>query len=378
MKEVFLLCTLLLGGCVPDELASAARQFARENYPATIRELDRYLSASRDGGALGEGPVREPRYEAAAYFYRGLSKRACLVEQAAGVPVDFCESGRFRHGPPQDVSFTPQGILKDYLRSADLAPDLVKIIDFHVGMELLFDGRHGEALMRFRRFVERMDSSDRRLLASQFGDEAGLARCDTFARKFVSAMASEDGLARAMALTTEAERLYRDILFRKSAGHELHNMDLLMRRYAVRRFAFLRRYFKPETGYDYLAKTMECGMDFLILRQGISKEAVGFCLRREGFGGWKCLPSSEGVALDCRMGIRVFKGAEGVPVSVCSKKADFDYVLVVVFSERKGVLYCAVLDHEGWARLSEAIDRQVVRARQNLPDRRDEAPKEAA
>ena len=183
MKEVFLLCTLLLGGCVPDELASAARLFARENYPATVRELDRYLSVSRDGGALGEGSVRESRYEAAAYFYRGLSKRACLVEQAAGVPVDFCESGRFRHRPPQDVSFTPQGILKDYLHSADLAPDLVKIIDFHVGMELLFDGRHGEALMRFRRFVERMDSSDRRLLASQFGDEAGLTRCDAFARR---------------------------------------------------------------------------------------------------------------------------------------------------------------------------------------------------
>ena len=357
MKKILLLCSLLLGGCVPDELASAARLFARENYPATVRELDWYLSASRDGGAIGEGPVREPRCEAAAYFYRGLSKRACLIEQAAGVPVDFCESGRFRHRPPQDVSFTPREILKDYLRSADLAPDLVKIIDFHVGMELLFDGRHGEARMRFRRFVERTGSSDRRLLAVQFGDGDGLARCEAFARKCVSAMASEDNPMWGKAMAAEAEKVYRDVLFGKSAGHELHNMDLLMRRYAVRRFAFLRRHFKPETGYDYLAKTMECGMDFLILRQGISREAVGSCLRREGFGEWKCLPSSGGVALDCRMGIRVFEGAEGVPVSVCSKKADFDYVLVAVLSEGKGVLYCVVLDREGWARLSEEIDR---------------------
>lgn len=137
---------------------------------------------------------------------------------------------------------------------------------------------------------------------------------------------------------------------------ELHNLDLLMRRYEIRRFGFLIRDFDLKGGYDYLAKTIECGRDFLVLRRGLSKARIGSCFRREGFGKWKRFPKSKGLSLACRMGIRIFEGAEGISVSVCSKKADFGYVLVAVFSERKNVLYCAVLDRKGWTRLCERVE----------------------
>ena len=355
MKNAFFLLLLFAEGCFPDMLAPAAKEFARENYPATVRELNRYLTCSQNLREVYT--AHEDIRRAAAYFYFGLAKRACLIEQAAGVPLDFCESGRFRYRKPQRVPFTAEEILNDYRRSEEVAPELVCGIDFHVGMELLFAGKFCMARERFDRFVKRVSVADRSLLVKQFESEDVLEECITFANDFVSASSLQDGLAICETFKTKGLTLYRGIFFRKSAGHELHNMNLLMRKYAVRRFGFLRRDFDVEAEYDYLAKTMECGMDFLILRGRLVKDRshVFSCFQREGFCRWKALESSEELILVGRMGIKVFEGSRDIPISICAKKADFDYVLVAVFSEEKHVLYCMVQNEEDWKLLHKAV-----------------------
>ena len=355
MRNALFFLLLLAEGCLPDALAPAAKQFARENYPATVRELNRYLTClqARCESFTSHEDVRR----AAAYFYLGLSKRACLIEQTVGMPLDFCESGRFRYREVREIPFTAEEILDNYRMSKEVAPELVSGIDFHVGMELLFSGKCCMARGRFDRFVKRVPVVDRSSLVKQFEGEDVLEKCIAFAKAFVSNWSLQEGQVACETFRARGMALYRAILFRKSAGHELHNLDLLMSRYAVRRFGFLRRDFDMETEYDYLAKTMECGMDFLILRGQSAKDraSVFSSFQREGFGKWKSLGSSEGLMLIGRMGIKVFEGSKDLPVSICSKKADFDYVLVAVFSEMKDVLYCIVQNVEEWNRLNKVI-----------------------
>lgn len=355
MKKALFLLLLLAEGCLPDALAPAAKQFARENYPATVRELNRYLTClqARCESFTSHESVRR----AAAYFYLGLSKRACLIEHAVGVPLDFCESGRFRFRKPQRVPFTAEEILYDYRRSEEGAPGLVLGIDFHVGMELLFSGKCCMAHGRFDRFLKRVPVADRSLLVKQFEGEEVLEKCIAFAKAFVSDWSLQEGRVTCETFKAKGMAFYRSILFRKSAGHELHNLNLLMCRYAVRRFGFLQRDFDMGTEYDYLAKTMECGMDFLILRGQLAKDrsSVFSSFQREGFDKWKSLGSSEGLMLIGRMGIKVFEGSKDLPISICSKKSDFDYVLVAVFSEKKDVLYCIVQNVAEWNRLHKVV-----------------------
>lgn len=355
MKKAISLLLLLAVGCVPDMLDSAANEFSRENYPAAVRELSRYLACSQSQ----QGP--RTRHEnvclAAAHFYLGLSKRACLIEQAAGVPLDFNESGQFRYGRFHEAPFTAEEIMVDYRMAEEAAPELACGIDFHSGMEFLFAGKCCMARGRFDRFLKRLPVADRSLLVRQFEGEDMLEKSVRFANDFVSASSPEDWQMTYKRFNAKGMALYQDALFRKSARHELRNMNLLMRKYAVRRFGFLRRDFDLEDEYDYMSKTMECGMDFLILRGRSLKDrgSVFSCFQRNGFGKWKSLESSEGLMLIGRMGIKVFEGSKDIPVSICSKKSDFDYVLVAVFSEKKEVLYCIVQNVESWNLLRNVV-----------------------
>lgn len=124
----------------------------------------------------------------------------------------------------------------------------------------------------------------------------------------------------------------------------MHNIDILMRKYAVSQFGFLREFVDWESDYDYIEKNVECGMDYLILR-GRSIDNGDRLLQvfeQNGFGGWTRYDTSRGVRIECRMGICIFEGDENIPIMLSMKKTSFARMLVAIYSYERNVLYCVV------------------------------------
>lgn len=137
---------------------------------------------------------------------------------------------------------------------------------------------------------------------------------------------------------------FRDILFRKSKYHEIHNIQLLTRKYSVAHFKFLLESVNFESDYNYVDKNIECGMDYLILRGGIvgDFDLVTKKLNGNGFGEWKSCDHSNGIKVVSKMGVCVFEGQDHIPIRVCIKRINFCRVLLAIYSFERQCLYCVV------------------------------------
>lgn len=331
-------------GCVPSQLAEAGRCFSCENYTGTIRELNKYLNAASTAKPDKNGD--EAFHQAVAYFYRGLSKRAALTARMAGMPKDYQESGRFRYRPIPCGNYTSAEILEDYRTS--LSKMKMPGVSFHVGMELFLDDKIAEGRTSLLHFIEELQNEDTRGEAARllWSDES-FELCASFAEEMVRATSQ----GRSMPLDkAKIVSFYRQILYSKSAAHELHNARLLMKQYPVRRFGFLLGCLPKRQSYDYLSRVIECGTDFLILRgTAIGDETVMMQLfDGNGFGEWRHLDDSSEVSLTSRMRFKIFNGRRDLPVEFCIKESDFGNALVAVYSKTRHALYCAVLTKGTW------------------------------
>lgn len=338
---LFVLCL----GCVPDQLAEAGKCFSHENYTGAVRELDKYLNNVDFAKTLSSED--DAFHQAAAYFYRGLSKRAAMIAKAADPPSDYRVSGHFRYRTLQAVNYTSLEIINDY--EIALLKKQLSGVSFHMGLELFLSNREAEGSTWLSRFLtEANDECAREKAQRLFGAEVPLSRYVAFAEKMVRTASQTNQCS------TTKQRVasfYRSIFFRKSAGHELHNARLLMKKYAVRRFGFLKRCLPEGQTYDYLSREVECGTDFLILRGttlGTECELLEL-FNAEGFETARSLDDSTGISLTSRMHLKIFEGEKNLPVLLCVKKADFGNVLVAIYSKSHHTLYCLVLTKKMWA-----------------------------
>jgi hypothetical protein len=139
---------------------------------------------------------------------------------------------------------------------------------------------------------------------------------------------------------------YRRVLFAKSIAHEQKNINILMKKYAVRRFEFIREIADLESKYDFFEKTVECGMDFLIVRN-VKKEdncLISSELTKRGFSKQRQLASSSNIIIMGRKGVKIFEGNEQLPINISYKNVDFGKKLVAIFSVRKKVWYFVVVE----------------------------------
>lgn len=338
-KMVFLLVLMLLLGCIPDELVDAGKNFSRENYHGAIRKIDSFLRNMGEKGADSQ----ESQYQAISLFYRGISKRACLIYREIGKQSDYEESGRFRFGVSPTCEFSTREIVDDYMLAKSLLPDLMAA-DFHIGLEYVLAGQFQKALEHLTEFEEFVCSNAAIDVEMQFGNK------HIFQTSVELADEIRHGILDALAISANVDfkekvnLYYRNILFCKSRRHELHNIDILMRKYAVSQFGFLREFVDWESDYDYIEKNVECGMDYLILR-GRSIDNGDRLLQvfeQNGFGGWTRYDTSRGVRIECRMGICIFEGDENIPIMLSMKKTSFARMLVAIYSYERNVLYCVV------------------------------------
>ena len=331
-------------GCVPSQLAEAGRCFSCENYTGTIRELNKYLNAA--SAAKPDKYGDETFHQAVAYFYRGLSKRAALTARMAGMPKDYQESGRFRYRPIPCGNYTGAEILEDYRTS--LSKMKMPGVSFHVGMELFLDDKITEGRTSLLHFMEELRNEDKRGKATWLlGSDESFELCASFAEEMVRDKGRSMPLYKAKIVS-----LYRQILYSKSAAHELHNARLLMKQYPVRRFRFLLGRLPKRQSYDYLSRTVECGTDFLILRGTaiVDEKVLPELFDDNGFGGWRHLDDSSEVSLTSRMRFKIFNGRRDLPVEFCVKESDF--------SKTRHAIYCAVLSKGTW---EESPIRQLCR-----------------
>jgi hypothetical protein len=119
-----------------------------------------------------------------------------------------------------------------------------------------------------------------------------------------------------------------------------------MKKYAVRRFEFIREIADLESKYDFFEKTVECGMDFLIVRN-VKKEdncLISSELTKRGFSKQRQLASSSNIIIMGRMGVKIFEGNDQLPINISYKNVDFGKKLVAIFSVRKKVWYFVVVE----------------------------------
>ena len=341
----------LLGlGCVPRELDQAGEAFSRENYPGTIRMLNLYLNNVQ----LHEG---HERWHEVALFYRGLSKRACLTEQIVRRQRNVRDRLVVSSRHNQDYPFSSEEILQDY-GGAAAKPDLIKGIDFHIGMEYLFGLQWRKAKAHFEMFARRCFSQDRKSIQKELGGEDRLMQCYSFSANMVKVLPLGCDKSERNDVVEEAIKLYGDLLYGKSAVHEKFNRGLLMRKYPVRSFRFLSSYLGGmESGYAYLTNTTECGVDFLVFRPSNQNESkkIKDKLENEGFFEWHAVSHSKGVVLESKIGLAIFKGSESLPVLIGSKSSGFKKRLVVLFSPKENAWYCVVYDNKRWKALQKEI-----------------------
>ena len=331
-------------GCVPPQLNEAGKCFSRENYTGAIRELNKYLNMAST--IHTETHEDDSFHRAVAYFYRAISKRAALTARMAGMPEDYQESGRFRYHSLPCGDYTSVEILEDYRTS--LAEMQLPGVSFHIAMELFLDSKMSEGRTSLLRFMEELRDEDMRGRASRLlGSDESLEQCVSLAEEMMRDTFRGCSMSLAKA---KIASLYRQILYSKSAAHELHNARLLMKKYPVRRFGFLLGCLPKRQSYDYLSRAVECGTDFLILRGTAIEDEEGLLdlFRGNGFGEWRHLDDSSEVSLMSRMRFRIFDGRRDLPVAFCMKESDFGNVLVAVYSTTRRALYCAVLTKGSW------------------------------
>ena len=338
MRPFILLSVLIMSGCIPDELTDAGKCFYRENYMGAIQKINHFLDKQGT-----KDDVQSKEYQAIALFYRGLSKRAYMVLQTRCVQ-DNCATIKFFR--PQGYSgddFATADIVSDYSMAKQLKSDLV-CVDFHVGLEYVLCGQHEKAMEYLSRFASVVRSNSILNIERQFdGRSIFQESC-----RLTDSLLHDIGICRARTTDVDpAKRVlsfYRDILFRKSKYHEIHNIQLLTRKYSVAHFKFLLESVNFESDYNYVDKNIECGMDYLILRGSIvgDFDRLTKNLNSNGFGEWKWCENSDGVNVVSKIGVCVFEGKDRFPIRVCFKKINFRRVLLVIYSCERHSLYCVV------------------------------------
>ncbi len=357
VKLLVLPCMLILSGCVSDGLANAGKCFYREDYPGAIREINLFLGKSSDANG-----IESKSDKAIALFYRGMAKRACIIMQDRYLQNDYNESGRFRFGTPSGRNAAAADIIDDYKTAKVLRPDLV-CADFHMALEHVLCQQYKKALECLSRFDVAVISNTIPNIEKQFDGEdifkKSIELADSLRQNIIECNATAlDG-----SQAKKVVQFYRDILFRKSKRHELHNIDLLTRKYSVANFKFLLESIDLESDYDYVDKTIECGADYLILRGSVGGNiaTLSTVLKNNGFNEWMRCDDTTGIRIECKMGICVFEGNDCLPVILCTKRIDFGRVLVALYSCERQVLYCVVCKEDAfWFQRLSSKTKPVV------------------
>ncbi len=338
-----ILCIVMLVGCVPNEINDASTEYAKENYSAVIRHLNKFLSKEKlylkiDDNIIGA------RYIAIAYFYRGLAKRACLLKQMSMVPADYNESYQFRL-KKNNFFIDADDIVKDFQKARN-SPSQLYSLCFFMALELALKGNIEKSYSEIELFLMQSSSETRNKLVEEVGSEQMLSLCIDAANflktKLLLATKENDKSEICKYITS----WYRRVLFAKSIAHEKKNINILMKKYAVRRFEFIREIADLESKYDFFEKTVECGMDFLIVRN-VKKEdnyLISSELTKRGFSKQRQLASSSNIIIMGRMGVKIFEGNEQLPINISYKNVDFGKKLVAIFSVRKKVWYFVVVE----------------------------------
>ena len=357
VKLLVLPCMLILSGCVSDGLANAGRCFYREDYAGAIMEINRFLENHSDANG-----IQVESDKAIALFYRGVAKRACAIMQDKRLQNDYDESGHSRFGSPSSHKASSEDIVSDYSKAKDLCPGLV-CADFHMALEHVLCQQYKKALECLSRFDVAVISNTIPNIEKQFDGEdifkKSIELADSLRQNIIecNATALDGSQAKKVVL------FYRDILFRKSKRHELHNIDLLTRKYSVANFKFLLESIDLESDYDYVDKTIECGADYLILRGSIGGNiaTLSTVLKNNGFNEWMRCDDTTGIRIKCKMGICVFEGNDCLPVILCTKRIDFRRVLVALYSCERQVLYCVVCKEDAfWFQRLSSKTKPVV------------------
>ena len=333
-----LLSMLIMSGCVSDGLANAGKCFYREDYPGAIREVNLFLEKSRYANG-----IQSESDKAIALFYRGMAKRACIIMQDKYLQNDYNESGRFRFGISSGRNATAADIVSDYMIAKVFRPDLV-CADFHMGLEYVLSHQHKKALECLARFEGAVSSNTIPNIERQFDGENIFSESIKMAGTLRRGILASHAAVLDVGLEKKVVSFYRNVLFRKSRHHELHNINLLTRKYSVANFKFLLESVNLESEYDYIDKTIECGMDYLILRGPVAGKiaTLSKAFKSNGFSDWTRCESSNGIKIECKMGICIFDGNDCLPILICTKRINFSRVLVALYSYDRQVLYCVV------------------------------------
>lgn len=338
LRFFLLLPILIMSGCIPDELSEAGKCFYRENYAGTINKINLFLDKQGD-----ITDVQEKSYRAIALFYRGLSKRACMILRVGRSKNDYMKFGSLRLSDHSICDFTIEEIVGEYSMAKRLKSDLV-CADFHIGLEYVLCGQFEKAATFLSQFESAVSSGFIPNIEKQFDGEFILQKSQRLANFLLREIATRHAKTTDICLEERVLSFYRDTLFRKSKHHELHNIQLLTRKYSVAHFKFLLESVNLESDYDYIGKNIECGIDYLTLRGNVGGDfdLVTKKLNDNGFGEWRRCEYSSGIKLVSKMGVCVFEGQDHVPILVCIKRVDFCRVLLVIYSFERQCLYCVV------------------------------------
>lgn len=338
-----ILCIVMLGGCVPNEINDASNAYGKENYSAVIRHLNEFLSKEKLYLKIDDNIIAA-KYIAIAYFYRGLAKRACLLKQMSIVPADYNESYQFRF-KKNNFFIDADDIVKDFQKARNSSSQLYSLC-FFMALELALKGNIEKSYSEIELFLMQSSSEKRNKLVEEVGSEQMLSLCIDAANflktKLLLATKENDKSE----ISKYIISWYRRVLFAKSIAHEKKNINILMKKYAVRRFEFIREIADLESKYDFFEKTVECGMDFLIVRN-VKKEdncLISSELTKRGFSKQRQLASSSNIIIMGRMGVKIFEGNEQLPINISYKNVDFGKKLVAIFSVRKKVWYFVVVE----------------------------------
>lgn len=340
----FLLAAWLFSGCVPPELEAAGRQFANENYPAAVRMLDEYLSHA-EAGMASDADDDDFRFHLnVARFYRGLSTRGCVV----GRRIADSDAARRR-------------IVEDYVVAASDAR-LEGIVSFHAGLEAVMADEFKAARVHLKRFSDL--AAEGRISHGHFGGDALLAECAAFAWELLEDLSAQmeenrDDMGR------RVFRWYRRTMYAKTQRHEIHNMKLLLRRHAIRRFRFVDDVLDLSARYDSVMRTVECGRDHLRVDGLVEAEvaAVEARLRDEGFADWRRLDKGEMTTFTCAYsGFKLALG--GRPVKILRRKDAFGKTLLAILPVGQGALHCLVVETDD-LRTGDASPDAVVAVRRD-------------
>lgn len=321
---LFMAAAWLFSGCVPSELKAAGRQFANENYPAAVRMLDEYLSHAETGPTSGADEDALRFHVNVARFYRGLSTRGCVVGRRMA-----------------DSDAVRRRIADDYAVAAKEA-ELEGIVLFHAGLEAVIAGEFETARAHLDRFSDL--AGDGRIRQGHFGRGALFAECTAFAGELIGDLSAQTVESRTD-MGKRVLRWYRRTMYARTDGHGIHNVKLLLRRRAIRRFRFVDDVLDLSARYDSITRTVECGSDHLRVDGLVEAEvaAVEARLRDEGFADWRCLDMGKKTTFTCAYtGFRLTLG--GRPVKILWREECFGKTLLAVLQVGQGTLHCLVVE----------------------------------